>query len=303
MQMKPRPIVGKNGLIVLSFASVLLCLRASPPQTEAGTPCLIPAGSVPLDGVEGRLDHLAVDVQSQRLFVSGLENHTIEVVDLAKRQRIHEITGISEPQGLVFIPEKNRLIVCSRGDGTCRSFDANIFEEGPWVDLGRNADNVRFDAGAKMIYVGSAGEPGNGLLSAMDLGFVAPGSTRRSTRRTAFARRFPFGPPATGRAQVGNSIAGPSRILSTRPGEPPDLRQRPRRAPDRRAGLDPDESDRCRQLAGDRGRKEFSDGAERRRRPALHRLPQTAAPGQLRHPHRQGAFANAVRGRCRRHVL
>jgi hypothetical protein len=42
------------------------------------------------------------------------------------------------------------------------------------VDLGRNADNVRFDAGAKMIYVGSAGEPGNGLLSAMDLASLLP---------------------------------------------------------------------------------------------------------------------------------
>jgi len=132
------------------------------------------ANAPSLDGVEGRLDHLAVDVQSQHLFVSGLENHTVEVVDLAKRRRIHEITSVSEPQGLVFIPEKNRLIVCSRGDGTCRSFDANTFEEGPWVDLGRNADNVRFDAGAKIIYVGSAGEPGNGLFSAIGLASLLP---------------------------------------------------------------------------------------------------------------------------------
>lgn len=158
----------------MSLASVLLFLQAAPAQTETGAPCLVPAGSAQLDGVEGRLDHLAVDVQSQRLFVSGLENHTVEVVDLAKRQRIHEITGISEPQGLVFIPEKNRLIVCSRGDGTCRSFDAGTFLEGPWVDLGRNADNVRFDAGAKIIYVGSAGEPGNGLFSAIDLASLLP---------------------------------------------------------------------------------------------------------------------------------
>ncbi len=129
---------------------------------------------MPLDGVEGRLDHLAVDVQSQRLFVSGLENHTIEVVDLAKRSRIHTITCISEPQGLVFIPEKNRLLACSRGDGTCRSFDANTYEEGPWVDLGRNADNVRFAADTQLIYVGSGGEPGVGLLSAMDLASLLP---------------------------------------------------------------------------------------------------------------------------------
>ena len=72
------------------------------------------------------------------------------------------------------IPEKNRLLVCSRGDGTCRSFDADTFAEGPWIDLGRNADNVRFDPGARMVYVGSGGEPGNGLLSAIELASLLP---------------------------------------------------------------------------------------------------------------------------------
>lgn len=166
-------IAGHKGLIT-SLASLLLFLQAAPAQIETGTPCLVPAGSVPLAGVEGRLDHLAVNVQSQRLFVSALENHTVEVVDLAKPQRIHEITGITEPQGLVFIPEKNRLLVCSRGDGTCRSFDAATFVEGPWVDLGRNADNVRVADHDKIICVGSGGEPGNGLLSAMDLASLLP---------------------------------------------------------------------------------------------------------------------------------
>jgi hypothetical protein len=172
--MKIPSIIGKKGWMVMSLAFVMLFLPAAPAQTETGTPCLVPAGSVPLDGVEGRLDHLAADASSQRLFISGLENHTVEVVDLAQRRRVHEITGISEPQGLVFIPEKNRLVVCSRGDGTCRSFDAGTFEEGPWADLGRNADNVRFAADAKMIYIGSGGEPGNGLLSAMDLASLLP---------------------------------------------------------------------------------------------------------------------------------
>jgi len=78
---------------------------------------------------EGRLDHLAFDSRSQRLFVAALENHTVEVVDLPKRRRVHQITGISEPQGLLCIPDKNRLLVCSRGDGTCRSFDATTLQE------------------------------------------------------------------------------------------------------------------------------------------------------------------------------
>jgi hypothetical protein len=151
----------------------LACLTFPAQFTAAGEP-LLQIGSIPLKGVEGRLDHLTFDTRSQRLFVAALENHSVEVVDLPRRRRVHQITGISEPQGLLCIPEKNRLLVCSRGDGTCRSFDATTFQEGPWIDLGRNADNLRFDPEAQTIYVGSGGEPGNGLLSAIDLPSLLP---------------------------------------------------------------------------------------------------------------------------------
>jgi hypothetical protein len=153
----------------------LACL-ACPGHFAAAAEPLVQIGSIPLKGVEGRLDHLTVDIRSQRLFVSALENHSVEVVDLAKRRRVHRLTGICEPQGLLFLPERNRLLVCSRGDGTCRSFDATNFREGPWIDLGRNADNIRFDPEAQLIYVGSGGEPGTGLLSAIALVSLLPES-------------------------------------------------------------------------------------------------------------------------------
>ena len=156
----------------LSAARVALLVFVSLVQpahfAAAGEP-LVKIGSIPLKDVEGRLDHLTFDSRSQHLYIAGLENHSVEVVDLAGRRRVHQITGISEPQGLLYIPEKNRLLVCSRGDGTCRSFDATTFQEGSWVDLGRNADNIRFEPDSRSIYVGSAGEPGNGLFSAIDL--------------------------------------------------------------------------------------------------------------------------------------
>ena len=160
-------VAAKAWLLALAFL-------AFPAQfSTAGEP-LVQVGSIPFKGVEGRLDHLAFDIRSQRLFVAALENHSVEVIDLARRRRVHEITGISEPQGLLCLPDQNRLLVCSRGDGTCRSFDTTTFQEGPWIDLGRNADNVRFDSDARLIYVGSGGEPGNGLLSAIDLISLLP---------------------------------------------------------------------------------------------------------------------------------
>jgi DNA-binding beta-propeller fold protein YncE len=157
---------------MVSFLA-LACLTFSAQFTAAGEP-LVQIGSIPLKGVEGRLDHLAFDIRSQRLFVAVLENHSIEVIDLARRRRVHQITGISEPQGLLCLPGRDRLLVCSRGDGTCRSFDTTTYQEGPWIDLGRNADNVRFDPDAQTIYVGSGGEPGNGLLSGIDLASLLP---------------------------------------------------------------------------------------------------------------------------------
>jgi hypothetical protein len=155
----------------------MICLIAagcvhSPQAQSCGY--LTSVGTVRLPDTQGRLDHLAVDVQSKRLFVAGLENHSIEVICLKGMKRIHTIAGISEPQGLAFVPMTRTLLVASRGDGTCRSFNADTYEEGPWLDLGRNADNVRFDAQSKTVYVGSGAEPGPGLLSAIALDALLP---------------------------------------------------------------------------------------------------------------------------------
>jgi DNA-binding beta-propeller fold protein YncE len=171
-----QPLADTAAAALLAAKTSLMALACLtfPAQFTAASEPLVQLRSIPLEGVEGRLDHLTFDSRSQRLFVAALENHSIEVLDLPRRRRIHQITGISEPQGPLCIPEKNRLLVCSRGDGTCRSFDATTFQEGPWVDLGRNADNIRFDPDAQTIYVGSGGEPGNGLLSAIDLPSLLP---------------------------------------------------------------------------------------------------------------------------------
>jgi hypothetical protein len=114
-------------MLCLSFLLVCCCLttlEAAEPQEY-----LVPAGAIGLRGVEGRLDHLAVDAEGKRLFVAALENHTVEVLDLAKGKRVNILAGIKEPQGLAFVAASQRLIVCSRGDGICRSLDAKTWED------------------------------------------------------------------------------------------------------------------------------------------------------------------------------
>lgn len=92
---------------------------------------LKPAGAIPLPGVSGRIDHLAIDADGKRLFVAALGNGTIEIIDLAARAVARTIRGVPEPQGLAYAPDLARLFAATGGDGKLRSYDARS-----WAVLG-----------------------------------------------------------------------------------------------------------------------------------------------------------------------
>ena len=123
-----------------------------------------PAQTVPMPGVKGRIDHIAVDVKSRRVFVAALENNTVEVVDLSSGKATDRIRDIEEPKGIVFLPDSNQLVVTSGGDGTCRFYDASSLKLIESVQCGGDADNLRFDAASQRLYVGY----GNGGLAVID---------------------------------------------------------------------------------------------------------------------------------------
>ncbi len=120
--------------------------------------------TIELPGVTGRIDHLALDAMSNRLFLAALENGTMEVVDLTVGKRIHSIDGLREPQGILYLSKSKRVIVASGGDGTVRSFDTNLFKEITRCDLGSDADNIRWESSTNLLYVGF----GNGALGVLE---------------------------------------------------------------------------------------------------------------------------------------
>jgi len=123
--------------------------------------------TIPLPGVEGRIDHLDLDAANERLFVCALGNNTVEVLDLGKAERIHSITGLGAPQGLVYIPELNRLFVANDKGGICKIYDAKSYQAVGEINFKDDADNVRFDDSSKRIYVGF-GNGGIGIIKAAD---------------------------------------------------------------------------------------------------------------------------------------
>jgi DNA-binding beta-propeller fold protein YncE len=120
--------------------------------------------SIPLPGVSGRIDHFAYDPQSKRLFVAALENGSLEVIDLDKGERTRSVSGLKEPQGVVFVPTTKQVVVACGGDGTIRAFDSGSLEEKQKVTVGEDADNTRLSADGKTIVVGHS----SGALALLD---------------------------------------------------------------------------------------------------------------------------------------
>ena len=120
--------------------------------------------TIPLPNVEGRIDHMAVDLKGERLFVAALGNNTVEVLDLRAGKRMRSIAGLHEPQGVGFIPELNKIFIANAKGGACDVFDGLSFKVIKTVRFSDDADNIRYDATARRVYVGY----GNGGLGIID---------------------------------------------------------------------------------------------------------------------------------------
>lgn len=146
------------------LASLVVAL--TPELIVAQSSALRLVQTIPLPGVEGRIDHFGADVKGHRLFVSALGNHTVEVVDLTANRRVKTVGGVKEPQGVLYVPEARQLFVADGDDGTCRIFDSNSFRLKDTVHFSSDADNIRYDAALKQVFVGY-GEGALGLLDAV----------------------------------------------------------------------------------------------------------------------------------------
>jgi len=125
---------------------------------------------IPLPGVEGRMDHMSVDVKGQRLFASGLANGTVEVIDLAAGKQVRSIAGVKEPEGVLFAPDLNILFVADGEGNAVHAFDGASFKPLRVTSGLPHADNLRYDAVAQRLYVGfgDGADAGIGIVEAAD---------------------------------------------------------------------------------------------------------------------------------------
>jgi YVTN family beta-propeller protein len=148
----------------LRITLIALVVCATSAVTQPAREPLTAAGIVPMPGVEGRIDHLAVDLAGKRLFVAALGNDTVEVVDTSGLRVIKSISGLHEPQGIRFLPDRNRVVVANGGDGSTVFYDGTTLAPVRTAKTSGDADNVRYDPKTGRVYVGY----GDGALGSFD---------------------------------------------------------------------------------------------------------------------------------------
>src|ERR1700730_19350138 len=152
----------KTYLVVFWTLLVVLIPGA---QAQTGAPLRL-VQTIPLPDVEGYLDHMAVDIKGQRLFVPGEYQRMIAVVDLRAGKLIHSITGLDgNPRTTVYIPQSNQVWV-DLGNGTGKAFSGDSYELLKSIQLNpdstteakREPDNGIYDPTTQLFYIADRGD-------------------------------------------------------------------------------------------------------------------------------------------------
>ena len=149
--------------VMIAFLFVF-CLASCKGQKSFGTERLKPEKEILMPEVKGRIDHMAINLKDKMIYVAALGNNSVEVIDIDKGVVLKSIKGVEEPQGIAYLPEQNEIAVASGGNGDCVFFNASTFEKLATVHLTGDADNIRYDAVEKKMYVGY----GNGGMALID---------------------------------------------------------------------------------------------------------------------------------------
>ena len=147
----------RTSIVLVGAIGAVMALVACQPTRAQGSSALRQVAAISLPGVTGRIDHLAFDAARQQLFVAALGNDTVEVLDTARLAHLKSLTGFHEPQGIAAVPDLSAMAVANGGTGTLQLVDAQTFATRWTIEIGGDADNVRYDAAAKRLYVAAEG--------------------------------------------------------------------------------------------------------------------------------------------------
>src|SRR6202790_4380113 len=116
--------------------------------------------TIPVSGItkEGDFDHMAVDVQGNRLFLMGEDTSVVEIFDYAAGKLIHTISDVKAPHSGVYRGDLKKLFVVDGGVGEVKIYDSDSYKPAGSIKLKDDADSMVYDSSTKYMYVVNGGK-------------------------------------------------------------------------------------------------------------------------------------------------
>ena len=137
------------------IVSVVIFLSAAEPRVTAQSMRL--SKSIVLPGVQGKFDHLAIDLAGARLFIAATGNHSVEVVDLKTDKVRQSITGLGKPHGLTWVADTGSLYVTDGSLAELRVYRGSPFALAGTIKLSDDADDMVHDQAHHLLFAGHGG--------------------------------------------------------------------------------------------------------------------------------------------------
>ncbi len=145
------------------IASMISCavFCASSFAAVAADEALHLAGRTELPGYTGDFDHLEYDLKGNRLWLAAEDHGTLDLLNLKTGKMQKSVKGIVDtPHGILYLPEKNRLIVTDSGGDAMltKVIDTNTYKVTGTLKLAApGADAMGYDASKKRLYIVNGG--------------------------------------------------------------------------------------------------------------------------------------------------
>lgn len=158
-----RKPIGRTVLSILVATAIWQTRPACAEQASArpATPAsvLTPSARAELPGYTGDFDHFEVDLKGNRLFLAAEDHDTVEVFDLKTLKHLKTITGIETPHGLLYLADKNQLVVTQTGsDGLTKVIDCATYKIVKTFAHTPGADSMAYDANRQRLYAVAGGK-------------------------------------------------------------------------------------------------------------------------------------------------
>jgi sugar lactone lactonase YvrE len=139
------------------FLAALFLLSAQFLAAQAVAPLKLATKYEMPASVKGRFDHLAIDVNGNRLFVVGEEAAQVLIFDLTSGKVIRAIK-VDHPHAVLYREELSRIYITDEGKGVVNIYDGKSYDLVKTVTLKVDTDSIGYDPATHYLYVDNGGD-------------------------------------------------------------------------------------------------------------------------------------------------